>query len=233
MKNTLLVVLALVLAGCISTAAPIHVQHYTLAGTPAPHNTTTAPAANAPILRLAPVKAPAWINSTQIYYRLAYSNAAQINAYSRSAWVAPPPELLIAQLRGALAASGHWRAVLVPGDVAPADITLNIKLNNFAQVFSVNAQSVGVVDATATVLATDPRHVLSQRHFHVEQVASTPNAAGGVKALSGATRTLTQQLRDWLAQVVDAHAGHPVASDASLPAGTVATRPHTPQPLLL
>jgi cholesterol transport system auxiliary component len=197
-----LVPAALLLAGCISTSAPVHVQHFTLAGA------GSAPASSAeqagvehrPILRIAEITAPNWLDGTNLYYRLAYKDNAQISAYSQSEWVAPPPVLIGNVLQSTLAGSGQWKAILGPRDVTRADVAIKIQLDNFAQTFSSTEQSQGVLDATATVIDGKSNGIIAQRHFHIEKPATSADAAGGVQALSKAAHAFASKLAPWLAK---------------------------------
>src|ERR1051325_9770822 len=50
------------------------------------------------------VAAPAWIDSSSMYYRLAYQHATKPMPYGQSEWVMPPPALLTQRLRSSLSA---------------------------------------------------------------------------------------------------------------------------------
>ncbi|HET6655504.1 MAG TPA: ABC-type transport auxiliary lipoprotein family protein [Gammaproteobacteria bacterium] len=197
---------ALLLAGCFGGSQPVLTEHFTLAGTPPTQTEQVAApaeagAANGPILRIAEINAPHWLDTTNLYYRLAYRNDAKISAYSRSDWVAPPTVLLGGVLQTTLAHSGRWKAILGPSDVTQADVALRVELNDFEQTFTSAGQSAGVLDATVTIVSSEGNRILAQRHFHIEKPAPSADAAGGVKALSEASRAFATKVRDWLGEV--------------------------------
>ncbi|HET7370893.1 MAG TPA: ABC-type transport auxiliary lipoprotein family protein [Gammaproteobacteria bacterium] len=198
-----LVPAALLLGGCFGGSQPVLTEHFTLAGAPSARATPAdQPAsANQPVLRIAEISAPNWLASNNLYYRLAYRNEAKISAYSRSNWVAPPTVLLGNVLQNTLASAGQWRAILGPSDVNQADVTLRVELNDFEQTFSGQQQSAGVLDATVTIVGSDNTRILGQRHFHIEKPAPSADAAGGVKALSAASRAFAAKVRAWLGDV--------------------------------
>lgn len=187
---------AMTLAGCTGSAPVVHTEQYTLGPVPAARDTGAEhAAANGPVLRVAEISAPLWLDSTRIYYRLDYRADAEIAAYSQSEWVAPPPILLAGILESALAGMTRWKAVIGPGVTADADMTLRVTLNDFQQVFASRTRSAAVVDATATLIGDT---LIAQRRFRVVAPAPEPDAPGGVEALSRASRELGRRLRDWL-----------------------------------
>ncbi|HET7569637.1 MAG TPA: ABC-type transport auxiliary lipoprotein family protein [Gammaproteobacteria bacterium] len=196
---------ALVLGGCISTSEPVQIEHYTITAAPAPAQAapaTSQAAGNKPVLRIAGIQAPHWLDSASMYYRLAYQNSAKVAAYSRSDWVSPPPAQLLNLLEDVLAASGDYKAILGPSDISNADVTLRIELGDFEQVFSSQNQSAGVIDATVTAIDNNAGNIMAQRHFHIEKPAPSADAAGGVKALSAASQAFATSVRDWLEKLI-------------------------------
>jgi len=203
-KILVLLIAALAATGCVSRSKPVFAQHYTIAA--ASSGGAGAAPAQGPVLRVADIDAPGWLDATNMYYRLAYKNDAQVSAYSQSDWVAPPPQLLARMLQNALAGP-PWSAVIGSGATASADRTLRIELSDFQQVFSAAKQSAGIIDATATLIDDHANRVEAQRHFHVEQPAPSADAAGGAKALDAATRQFANDLKTWLAQQQHSAAG--------------------------
>lgn len=195
-------VAAMAVAGCVSTSEPVPTGHYTLTvASPAnggESNNTPASSSGSKILRVSEVTAPAWLDSTSMYYRLGYRQNAQVSAYSRSDWVAPPPQLLGAVLQQTLSGMPQWKAVLGTDAVAHADLTLRTDLNDFEQTFSSKDQSVGVLDATATLA---DGQVIAQKRFHLEVPAPSADAEGGVRALNKASNEFASRLKQWLASV--------------------------------
>ena len=147
-------------------------------------------------LMVADVQAPAWMENTGIFYRLAYADAARPQAYANSRWIMPPAGLLTQRLRAVLRASSK-AAVVSPGDGARTDLVLRVDLDEFTQVFDATERSRGVLRASARLLKG--REVLATRVFSIELPAASANAEGGARALASASDSLGNQLADWIA----------------------------------
>lgn len=191
---------ALVLSGCAGASRPaVFPRHYALATAAASVPTTRAPAAAT--LRVARVSVPAWLDGTGMYYRLAYRADDGIAAYAESDWVAPPADMLEALLRNTLAAGAGWRAVVGPGSPAQSACTLQVRIDDFSQVFASPQDSVGRLVATVTLLDGQSDKVIAQRPFRIEVPAPRADAAGGVAALNRASRQFADAVRAWLDRV--------------------------------
>lgn len=201
---SVMIAAAWLLAGCASSPSrAVFPRHYELTGMAA------APARPSPTvarrtIRVDAVGAPGWLDGTAMHYRLAYRDDHQVAAYAESDWVAPPPRMLSALVRRALADSGHWRIVVGPGDPAATDFVLRIRLDGFGQVFTGPAESYGTLDLTATLTGGNGERALAQRRFSVRSTAPTADAAGGAAALNTASAQFTAELRTWLAATVAA-----------------------------
>ncbi|WP_414143468.1 ABC-type transport auxiliary lipoprotein family protein [Burkholderia stagnalis] len=192
-----LAALALTLAaGCASERAAQSNIRYDLG--PA---ASTATAGTGPALKVLDVAAPDALDSDKFVYRLAYADAQRTAVYRDSRWTAPPAQLLTQRLRSALSSRG---AVLEGSDGVRAP-TLKIDLNEFEQVFDGESQSHGAVTARAT-LTLDGK-VLGQRTFVARAPSSTPDAAGGARALATASDDLVAQIAAWVG--MRAYAGTP------------------------
>lgn len=206
-RRALTAAACLVLAACGARVRQGFPQHYVL--TPTTAATAPNPGTRLPrgTLQIARIGAPPWLQGTAMYYRLAYRRAHALAAYAQSDWAAPPPALLEPVLAAALARGGAWRAVVGPDSAAQADYQLQIRLDDFAQVFSDPAHSHAALDATATLV--DPRvdRVVAQTTFHLRVVAPSANAAGGVGALNRASHEFAARVQAWLRSVRPAPAG--------------------------
>ena len=151
------------------------------------------------VVLIASVRAPAWIDSDGIVYRLLYEDASQPRTYTMSRWAAEPPSLLADRLRSRLAAAS--RGVVSPAFGARSDYTLRVELEDFSQRFDAPGRSYALFRARATLLGSDPRVLLAQRVFEVRQPAR-PNAPGAVKALTAAADTFLNELLPWIASTV-------------------------------
>lgn len=165
---------------------------------PAPSYTRSENAIPAIVL-IASVRAPAWIDSDGIVYRLLYEGASRPQAYAMSRWAAEPPSLLADRLRSRLAAAS--RGVVTPAFGARSDYTLRVELEDFSQQFDAPGRARALLRARATLLGSDARILLAQRVFEVQQPAE-PHAQGAVQALTVATERFLDELLPWVAAIV-------------------------------
>lgn len=187
------------LGGCMHATKTHFVQHYTLgAAASSLRKETGTPKRNDQILQIAQIVVPDWLDGTAMYYRLDYARDGRLAAYANSDWIAPPAALLEPLLQQAILTGGGWRAVIGPRNPASADVTLQIRLDDFGQAFSRPHASAGVLDATATLIFNRDEHVIAQRHFHVQMAASTADAQAGAKALSAASAKFANELQRWI-----------------------------------
>lgn len=206
---SVMVAAGLLLAGCASAPSrEAFPRHYELTGAAATQAQPTAAGARATI-RVDAVGAPGWLDGTAMHYRLAYRDDHAVAAYAESDWVAPPPRMLAALVRRALADSGNWRIVVGPGDPVEADFALRIRLDAFGQVFGSPAESYGTLDLTATLTTGNGERALAQRRFAVRSPAPTADAAGGTVALDAACAQFTRELATWLRTTVAALPARP------------------------
>jgi cholesterol transport system auxiliary component len=191
----------LALTACVHTSTARFVRHYTLnAAAPASGAAQVGSPAGDRILQIARIDVPDWLEGTAMYYRLGHRTDVRLAAYADSDWIAPPATLLEPLLQKMIIAGGNWRAVIGPRSLATADVSVQLRLDDFAQNFSRPRQSSGVLDATATLVSDRNGHVMAQRHFHVEAPAPTPDAEGGAQALNQASTQFADELQHWLQQ---------------------------------
>jgi cholesterol transport system auxiliary component len=147
------------------------------------------------------------LDGSPILYRLAYADDHQLRAYAQSRWSAPPPQLVRQRLRQQI---GRERPVLNVDESAAIArqsgeplYTLRLELEEFAHVFDAPDRSRGVLRLRATLLSNTAggEVLLGQRSIGVEGVAPTPDASGGVRALTAATDAAAQDISLWLRQL--------------------------------
>ncbi len=138
-------------------------------------------------LNQALVTAPNWLDSPQLFYRLAYANAARPAAYAQTRWVSTPTNLIEARLKERAVAGG---AVL--GGAGPI---LRVELDEFSQVFDQEKSSRGVLRARASLISN--REVTAQKAFAIEVPAATPDGPGGAAALAQAANRLIEDVLVW------------------------------------
>ncbi len=149
-------------------------------------------------LAMQDVAAPSWLNNPAIYYRLAYQDATQPQAYANSRWIAAPAALLGLRLRQSIAAATE-DGMATSLDGAKADYNLRLELEEFCQVFDSANSSHVVVRLRATLIAQSSRALVAQKSFLFERAAPSANADGAVKALVGASDELVASIVEWLA----------------------------------
>ena len=209
MSKALFVIFFITLTGCAGSSPGGRPAVYDFgpmspAATPRP----AQPASQPPLL-ISDIEAAPALDSTAVLYRLAYADPQQLKAYALTRWSMTPAQLLRQRLRERLA---ERRTVLNTGDagaVSPAPAptqnrqtpaTLRLELEEFSQLFETPTQSVGLLRLRATLVQTGPGgdKWLMQRSFRVRQPAASPDASGGVRALTAATEAALQEIDDWL-----------------------------------
>jgi cholesterol transport system auxiliary component len=140
------------------------------------------------------VAAPAWMDSSSMYYRLAYQNAASPMPYAQSEWVMSPAALLTQRLRSSLGDSSLGELRSVASD-DPAVYALRSELFEFEQVFDQPGRSRGVLRLRATL---EGQGMWARRTFVIEKPAPTGDATGGVTALSQCADELAVLINQWV-----------------------------------
>lgn len=188
MKQFWVWALAGVLAGCAGAArAPVQTRH----------ELTIAPVATSatlPQISDISLRAPSWVDTPALAYRLAYARNGVRESYAQSRWVASPSEMLALQLK---------RAVPVAGRGA---CRLQIEVDEFIHEFSSPEKSVGRLEARARLLGAGGTQVASKA-FALAAPAASANAAGGAAALDAASGLFIAELRQWLATQAGACGG--------------------------
>jgi cholesterol transport system auxiliary component len=163
------------------------------------------PSAGLPLLALADVETSGGaIDKLAVLYRLGYVDAQQLRPYAQAHWSMPAAALVQQRLRQIL---GQQRLVLPAGEGAammPADgkrpLVLKVMLEEFTHFFESPTSSFALLRLRATLLenTTGGAKVLAQQPLVSRQPASTPDAPGGVRALTAATDEAVQTLAVWL-----------------------------------
>lgn len=199
------VLLAVLLAGCASIVdKPVRPTLYDFGPLAATTSGETR-LAQAPLV-LADIEAAGALEGSPILYRLGYADGHQLRSYAQARWSAPPPQLLRQRLRERL---GHERVVLNLGESAALareggaqPHVLRIELEEFSHFFETPDRSHGSVRLRATLLQNTPagERLMGQRSIAVQRPAPTPDANGGVRALTLATDAAAAQISQWLQQ---------------------------------
>ncbi len=136
------------------------------------------------------IKAPQWMDSRNIEYRLLYENPLNLRSYAASHWAGAPAPLLSQRLRQQLGMGGG------SGQTAAACL-LRFELQEFSQVFDTPLRSRGLLQGRAGMLDRR-RQIVAEREFAIAQPAPTADARGGVIALVATSEDLGRQLTAWL-----------------------------------
>lgn len=188
------------LAGCATVTRQAFPQRYTLQVALPATRAKVAPS-RAATLTIARVAAPAWLQGAGMHYRLQYRHTDVVAAYADSMWAAPPAQMLAWVLRTRLADSGAWRAVVGADAGATTTYRLQVRLDDFVQVFTQPQQSHGLLDATVTLI--DGARVIAQTRIRLVAPAPSPDAAGGVAALNAAGAEFATRVQAWLQSMRD------------------------------
>jgi len=192
---TLLLAATLLSSCSLGPGARQEPASYDFGNLPASAATATGIKLTRPLL-VFDVAAPAWLDTAEVHYRLAYVDATRPRAYANSRWVMPLSPLISQRLRQQLAAASS-AGVLTPADGLRAPHSLRVEIEEFTQVFDAPARSRAVLRARATLLGN--RGLVAQRSFSLERPAATADAEGGVRALRDVADELIVQLIDWTA----------------------------------
>ena len=154
------------------------------------------PATRSPTAELWPrlaldVRSPAWFDSLNIDYRLAYDDPLKLREYAHSRWAGPPGVLLAQRLRQQLG---------TVNDGGSSACLLRIELQEFSQFFASPQQSRALVQASVQLFDAR-RQLLAAWQLAIETPAASADAPGGVKALVSASSDFGVQLASWLAGV--------------------------------
>lgn len=177
-----LCLMLLALAGCAGTqkSAP-RVFDFGPAGA-----TTATPAHS---VAVAEMRAPEWLASTDMLYRLAYQDRFALARYGQSRWAGAPGAMLTLKLRQEI---GH-----APG----GKCTLALDLAEFSQVFDAPAASRAVLQVQAALNAGGgSRSALARREFRLEKATPTADAAGSAAAFSQLAGELAVALNAWIGE---------------------------------
>jgi cholesterol transport system auxiliary component len=139
------------------------------------------------------VQATPWLTSSAMHFRLAYSEPLRRQSYAESRWAAAPGELLESFVKR--------RLVFGQVDFSASGCHLQLGLNELEQSFNDPQHATVVLEVHATLTPPQGPDVLSSKSFVIRKPAPAPTAGGGALATRDAVLTLTDDLRNWLANV--------------------------------
>ena len=156
----------------------------------------TPDAVAVPPISVADISAPAWLDNTLMFYRLAYSNDLQPLPYAGSRWTMTPSQLLGQRLKSRIAQAGG--TVLSATDGAANVPLLRIEVDDFIQSFDSAAQSTGRLSLRASLF--HGRTLVGQKTFAQQLPSQSADAPGGARALATASDAAITDIIAWLAQ---------------------------------
>jgi cholesterol transport system auxiliary component len=140
------------------------------------------PAAALPPVRVGAVRAVAPFQDTDMHYRLAWRNPAEIAPFASSRWAATPAELVRKQLLRAAVDGGKCR--------------LDVELQEFTQVFASAQASEARVELRASLAHASGN---SSRALVIVEPNAGADAASGAAALARAVERAVGELGGWVA----------------------------------
>lgn len=132
------------------------------------------------------VRAPSWLGTTAMQYRLAADEPARRRNFAESRWVAPPAELIEAALKQRLS-----------GEAASPGCRLTLEIDEFVQSFDAAGDSRAQLALRASLSRKADNAVLARHAFSLEQGAGR-DARGGVAAHGVMQERLAGELGQWL-----------------------------------
>ena len=136
------------------------------------------------------VRMPAWVDSTGIAYRLAYSDGGRRYEYGLSRLSAPPAQLLALNWRQQLGLSRG-------GEGSDRRCRLRVEVDEFIQVFDTPQTSRGLLQGRMTLVGKQGT-VLGVQPLQQIRPAPAPDARGGTVALTEAASAAGQAMAAWL-----------------------------------
>jgi cholesterol transport system auxiliary component len=144
---------------------------------------------------------PLWLDSGDMIYRLSYDEPGRLRRYANSQWVVSPLTLTAERLRARLAARSE-RGGGLPDLGIPADYWVRVAVEDFGQVFDAPRTSRGVVRLRVVLVRARGHLFIAQQDFAGSVAAATPDARGGVVALSAALEECVAAAVDWIGERV-------------------------------
>lgn len=191
---TLIIPLAFMITGC-SSAAPA-VNEYTIYPSASIKSTTVH---SSKVLRLASTKAiPSLESKNLTYLRL----DGVIGSYLYTRWSDTPSQLIERSLHHSLQEQALFSTILSPTSSARADILLESDLHAFYHRFEAGETSKGVIDITYRLIDVNTKLPIASKRFLITKDATSEDGIGGIKALSDATKELSELCSQWIKERV-------------------------------
>lgn len=192
---TVCVSAALLLGGCSTSSSTPKNQMFDFGPASMTASTGAAPASAVSAVVVPDVTGSAAFDNERMYYRLNYADALQSRAYTNSRWNATPLQLITQRLKSRIAQAGT--KVLTPTDASNGVPVLRTEIDDFSHSFDSPTQSHGVLVLRASLL--NQHKLIDQKTFSRKIPATSADAAGGARALAGASDAVAADINAWLA----------------------------------
>jgi ABC-type uncharacterized transport system auxiliary subunit len=170
------------------------------------------PAVEARISRVVVVQdpiAPAWLDSTDIYYRLAYDEPARLRRYASSRWALSPSQLVGTLVRTRLGEATE-RGAAIRDYGLDSDYWVRVELEEFHQLFDSEQAGRAQVRLKVALNQRRGRRLVAQQTFAADSACPSPDAQGAVAALRAASERVAADVVGWVAKVIaETEAGDP------------------------
>jgi cholesterol transport system auxiliary component len=204
---------ALVLSACSALPSkPMRATMYDFGPGPLAAQPAQPVASQTPQTSLAPVAieeistSGGALDNMAVLYRLGYVDAQELRPYSQSRWSMPPAQLVRQRLRDTLSLRrpvfNAREGLALNRSQNALPLQLRLELQEFSHYFSAPDASVGLVRLRATLVDVTAagEKLVAQRIIVAQKPAATPDAPGGVRALTAATDAAIEELDQWLQQ---------------------------------
>ena len=139
------------------------------------------------------VRAADWLDTTDMFYRLAYRDSRALASYANSRWAGTPAAMLTVRLRQSVGNGSGVRSSQVK-------CVLGLSLAEFSQVFASGNTSRAVLHVQATLVENTTAGRNLSRAFRLERPTPTADAPGGAAAFSEIATALSEELRVWISE---------------------------------
>lgn len=191
-KMTLLLAIPLIVVGCASAPQKKSYQLTT--------DTTQVVQSNKalPSLMVSQVKSTGRLSTDMTYSR----SANEIESYTQSEWVTPPPQMIQASITQDLEARGLFQYVIsAPNSIAAAN-RLDITVLEMNQIFTDNKANHIVLKIQARLVNNSTNKIIKTFTYNVTENGDAYNAEAGVAAYNRALNQIANNLANDLTQVL-------------------------------
>lgn len=190
-QKTVLIFLALILAGCTISTPPI--TSYTLM----PKNSITIHSSvqTYHTLKLSGTKAPYSLSSKSLLY---LKDSLEVGAYLYSQWNDTPSAMIDRYISTSLDESQLFSSLVPKTSTLQSDLLLESSLSSFYHRIHENKISDGYLDITYFLVDQKTKKMVAHKRFVIIVPSQSLDAHGGVTALNEATHELSNQCLEWL-----------------------------------